>query len=108
VQTDKLKRLEPGERCWMLKDGLISFVDVQEKKIFFEGEPTEFVLYKVQKVIGGYVIDPAHRSELFACPWEQQRLYEELVKDSRRLKEYASELYSRENGYMPDPEKDDI
>jgi hypothetical protein len=110
MNSDRLPKLNVGDRCWWTGSGsgLVSFVDVTERKEYLEDTEVPFTLYVVKKVIGDHVVDPAHRMDLFKCPEEQDRLQAELYSTMKRCQEYRVELLHREAGYVPDPEKDEI
>lgn len=108
AQVRRSEELNVGDRCWFLDGSLVSFVDVKVKHRYLEGEKGEFCLYTLTKVIGGYEREYVHRSQLFKCPEQRDKLLDELRKDIRRLREYYDELSRRDEDYVPDPDKDDI
>lgn len=100
-------KIENGERCWMLDGGMITFVDIISSRThYLDGGARSFTLYKVKKVVSGFVIDTAHRSQLYRCPSERAKLLEQVETLVHRMKEYYTELRAQASDYVPDPERD--
>jgi len=103
-------KLNIGDRCWFYRNALVHFVDIVAIKSYCVGEPIEFHMYDVKRVVGRDVVDQGvHRSMLFRCPIQRPELITELDSDRDRLERYVADLeFAEREVTMPDPDKDDV
>jgi hypothetical protein len=87
--------LKVGDKCWLLRGCLSYEVTISEVRIVLEGDPHQFVSYRVlpdHEVYSYLKNDAVYRHDLFLRPAERKQMIEEIENKIESLEYLKKEL----------------